>query len=76
LIDVNASAQGNETDTDVTMGDMYNEFDQIRKKSMIREFESCVVSRQYAFEIPGIPLESDYLKVVYPFTGIFSIFKC
>jgi DNA polymerase alpha subunit A len=26
------------------------------------------VSRKYAFELPGIPAESDYLKVLYPFS--------
>ena len=58
-----------ETDRDVTMGDVYQEFDKLRKSLNIREFGSCSVSRQYAFELSGIPQESEYLKVVYPFAG-------
>jgi DNA polymerase alpha subunit A len=50
------------------MADVYAEFDEIRRRSNIKEFESCSVDRQYAFEIAGIPLESEYLKVAYPFT--------
>ena len=59
----------NETDREVSISDVYQEIDALRKKHDIKEFDSCCVSRKYAFEIPGIPSESDYLKVVYPFDG-------
>ena len=60
---------GEKTDIEVTMGDVYTEFDQMRKRLDIREFDSCVVNRKYAFEKAGIPLESEYLKVAYSFNG-------
>jgi DNA polymerase alpha subunit A len=52
----------------VTIADVYNEFDIIRKNYNIKEFLSKQVQRKYAFELPNIPQESDYLKVVYPFS--------
>ena len=50
------------------MGEVYQEFDAIRKKNHIKEFRSKPVSRKYAFELPSIPAESDYLKVLYQFS--------
>lgn len=60
----------NETDREVSISDVYQEIDALRKAHDIKEFDSCCVSRKYAFEIPGIPSESDYLKVVYSFDGM------
>ncbi|KAJ3293855.1 DNA-directed DNA polymerase alpha catalytic subunit pol1, partial [Borealophlyctis nickersoniae] len=59
---------GNETDQPVEMGDVYNEFNTLRQKFKISTFQSVPTSRKYAFEVPGVPAESDYLKVVYPFS--------
>ncbi|KAI8907620.1 DNA polymerase family B-domain-containing protein [Powellomyces hirtus] len=61
-------AGGHPTDIDVEMSDVYKEFDTLRRKHGIREYASATVSRSYAFEIPGIPAESDYQKVVYPYS--------
>jgi hypothetical protein len=61
---------GAETDQAVTMGDVYQEVDTIRKKHNISQFMSKSVSRKYAFELGTIPAESDYLKVLYPFNGL------
>ncbi|KAJ3315983.1 DNA polymerase alpha catalytic subunit [Boothiomyces sp. JEL0838] len=58
----------NETDYPVTLQDVYKEFDEIRKSYGISEFASKMVTRKYAFELPGIPAESDYLKVLYSFS--------
>ena len=58
------------------MADVYKEFDALRKKHGIRQFDSCCVSRQYAFEVAGIPLESEYLKVAYSFTGKVFTWVC
>ena len=35
----------------------------------IAKWASKSVVRKYAFELPGVPAEASYLKVVYPFTG-------
>ncbi|KAJ3052467.1 DNA-directed DNA polymerase alpha catalytic subunit pol1 [Rhizophlyctis rosea] len=59
---------GHETDVEVTMGDVHKEWNELRRKYRIGEFKSVTASRKYAFEIPGIPAESEYLKVLYPFT--------
>ena len=50
------------------MADVYNEFDALRKSRKISGFASKTVSRKYAFELPDIPAESDYLKVLYSFS--------
>lgn len=57
-----------ETDEDVSCKDVYREFDQVRKKYKVISFKSKIVSRKYAFELPGVPIESDYLKVTYPYS--------
>ena len=54
-------------EVDIKMPDVYEEFDQIRRKHGIRNFGCKFVKRNYAFEVPGVPAESDYLKVVYGF---------
>ncbi|KAI8826187.1 DNA polymerase family B-domain-containing protein [Fimicolochytrium jonesii] len=59
---------GHETDINVTIPEVYREFDALRRQHHIKEFASAKVSRAYAFEVPDIPAESDYLKVVYPFS--------
>ncbi|KAH6570971.1 hypothetical protein BASA60_007400 [Batrachochytrium salamandrivorans] len=61
-------ATGTPTDIVVTMSDVYDEFDVIRQRHQISEFLSRPVTRKYAFEMPNIPSESEYLKVVYPFS--------
>ncbi|ORY28383.1 hypothetical protein BCR33DRAFT_667040 [Rhizoclosmatium globosum] len=58
---------GQDTDIDVSMADVYEEFDNVRSKFGVKEHKSRPVSRKYAFELPGIPVESDYLKVAYSY---------
>ncbi|KAI9346208.1 hypothetical protein BDR26DRAFT_956003, partial [Obelidium mucronatum] len=58
---------GVDTDIDVTMQDLNEEFDTVRAKFGVKEHMARPVSRKYAFELPGIPVESDYLKVVYSY---------
>ncbi|KAJ3161309.1 DNA-directed DNA polymerase alpha catalytic subunit pol1 [Geranomyces michiganensis] len=61
-------ADGLPTDKEVTMTDVFTEFDELRRKHRVTEFASAKVSRNYAFELPGVPAEAEYLKVVYPFS--------
>ncbi|KAJ3091647.1 DNA-directed DNA polymerase alpha catalytic subunit pol1 [Quaeritorhiza haematococci] len=58
---------GAETDVDVEIQDVYAEFDKLRPKYKIKDFLSKPATRKYAFEVPGIPEEENYLKVVYGF---------
>ena len=59
----------NETEIDVTMEDVSNEMNDFFKKKF-RDFQHFTkpVNRKYGFELPGIPPETQYLKVTYPFT--------
>jgi DNA polymerase alpha subunit A len=59
---------GNETEQKVGMEDVYEELEEIRKKSTKISFWKCKkVVRKYAFEEPDVPAEADYLKVIYSF---------
>lgn len=59
----------NLTDKEVTIADVYEEFDErISKELKLTSFNSRRVFKSFAFTVPGIdiPLESEYLEVVYP----------
>ncbi|KAJ9591406.1 hypothetical protein L9F63_002012 [Diploptera punctata] len=58
-----------ETDEDVKMMDVYQEFnDKVAVKYKIMNFKSRKIERNYAFSIPGVPVTSEYLEVLYPAT--------
>jgi DNA polymerase alpha subunit A len=46
---------------------VYEEFGQIAEKHKITEWMGKQVDRKYAFELPGVPQEASYLKVLYSF---------
>ncbi|XP_037549936.1 DNA polymerase alpha catalytic subunit-like [Nematolebias whitei] len=56
---------GEVSDTPVSMMDVYQEFDQLSEKFRIMKFKSKKVERNYAFEIPDVPSQCDYLEVRY-----------
>ena len=58
---------GRDTGGEVEFGDVYQEVDEImtRYKVSMHKIKDC--SRKYAFELPGIPKEADYLKLLYPY---------
>ncbi|KAI1317643.1 DNA-directed DNA polymerase alpha catalytic subunit pol1 [Mortierella claussenii] len=60
--------QGQETDIEVDMADVYTEFDTIRQKHKIPSWLSKAVERKYAFDLPGIPSSTEYLKVAYKYS--------
>ena len=55
--------------TDMVPGEdeVYDEFDAIRSKHGIQSWLGKWVTRKYAFELPGVPAEGEYLKVKYGF---------
>ncbi|KAL4797109.1 DNA polymerase family B-domain-containing protein [Aspergillus venezuelensis] len=59
--------QGRTTDEEVDMEDVYHEVDQMmsRLKVGMHKIKEC--TRKYAFEMPGIPKETEYLKLLYPY---------
>uniref|UniRef100_A0A0C9QYY0 DNA polymerase n=1 Tax=Fopius arisanus TaxID=64838 RepID=A0A0C9QYY0_9HYME len=48
-----------------TMMNVYGEFNEYASRQKITEFRSQTVKKNYAFEIEGIPVESEYLEVRY-----------
>ncbi|KAI0382967.1 hypothetical protein F5Y04DRAFT_36337 [Hypomontagnella monticulosa] len=59
---------GQDTSEEVEMMDVYSEVDEIMTKMKVdmHKIKSC--TRKYAFELPGIPKEGQYLKLLYPYT--------
>ncbi|XP_078147531.1 DNA polymerase alpha catalytic subunit isoform X1 [Centroberyx gerrardi] len=56
---------GQVSDTPVGMMDVYQEFNELSEKFKIMKFKSKKVDRNYAFEIPDVPTQSEYLEVRY-----------
>ncbi|XP_075981647.1 DNA polymerase alpha catalytic subunit [Anticarsia gemmatalis] len=54
------------TDQEVTMMDMYEEFNSsVASELGLKEFKSRKVTKNYCFNLPDIPAQSDYLEVRY-----------
>ncbi|CAM4722751.1 unnamed protein product [Leuciscus chuanchicus] len=58
-------ATGEQTNSAVGMMDVYQEFNSLSEKFKIMKFKSKPVTKNYAFEIPDIPSQSEYLEVKY-----------
>ncbi|KAF6814373.1 DNA polymerase alpha catalytic [Colletotrichum sojae] len=61
-------ASGEDTGEEVEMADVYSEVDAIMTKMNIGMYKIKPCTRKYAFELPGIPKEAQYLKCLYPYT--------
>lgn len=61
---------GEETGEDIDMGDVYNEVDEIMTKMNVGMYKIKKCERKYAFELPDIPKEADYMKLLYPYTSM------
>ncbi|XP_027861334.1 DNA polymerase alpha catalytic subunit isoform X1 [Xiphophorus couchianus] len=53
------------SDQPVGMMDVYQEFNELSEKFKIMKFKSKKVEKSYAFEIPDVPSQCDYLEVRY-----------
>lgn len=60
-------SEDDESDYGPTLDDVYDDFDEVRQEAGITSWASKEVTRKYAFELPGVPAETRYLKVVYGF---------
>ena len=58
---------GRGTSTEVEMGDVYQEVDEVMTRLRVGMHKIKPCSRKYAFELPDIPKEADYLKLMYPY---------
>ena len=55
------------TSEEVEMADVYQEVDELMSKLRVNMHKIKPCSRKYAFELPDIPREADYLKLMYPY---------
>jgi hypothetical protein len=67
--DKKLAPSGAVTDEDVGLVDVYEEVSAAMDAARIPKWASKGVVRRYAFELPGVPAEATYLKVVYPYAG-------
>lgn len=58
---------GRETEEEVEMSHVYEEVDGLMSKFKVSMHKIKPCSRKYAFELPEIPKEADYLKLLYPY---------
>lgn len=56
---------GEASQTPVGMMDVYQEFNELSEKFKIMKFKSKKVEKNYAFEIPDVPTQCEYLEVRY-----------
>ncbi|KAI0146036.1 hypothetical protein F4776DRAFT_609118 [Hypoxylon sp. NC0597] len=59
---------GEDTSEEVEMMDVYSEVDEIMTKMKVNMHKIKSCTRKYAFELPDIPKEGQYLKLLYPYT--------
>ncbi|KAL8830656.1 MAG: hypothetical protein Q9191_001312 [Dirinaria sp. TL-2023a] len=58
---------GRDSSTEVEMSDVYQEVDEVMSKLRVGMHKIKPCSRRYAFELPEVPKEADYLKLMYPY---------
>lgn len=61
---------GEDTSEEVSMMDVYVELDNIMTKMKVDMHKIKPCTRKYAFELPDIPKEGQYLKLLYPYTSM------
>jgi DNA polymerase alpha subunit A len=58
---------GRETSEEVEMGDVYEEVNSLMDRFKVSMHKTKPCTRKYAFELPGVPKEAEYLKLLYPY---------
>jgi DNA polymerase alpha subunit A len=58
---------GKDTSDQIEMSDVYEEVDEIMTKLRVGMHKIKPCSRKYAFELPDVPKEAEYLKLMYPY---------
>ena len=61
---------GRDTAEEVEMKDVYEEVDELMSKLRVSMHKIKPCSRKYAFELPDVPKEADYLKLLYPYDNV------
>lgn len=60
-------ADGNDTEEPVTLKAVQEEIAEVMGRMRVKKYNVKRVVRKYAFEVPDVPVESDYMKVTYGF---------
>lgn len=55
------------------MKDVYEEVDELMTKLRVDMHKIKPCSRKYAFELPDVPKEADYLKLLYPYDSEYQL---
>ncbi|KAF1983689.1 DNA polymeras-like protein alpha catalytic subunit [Aulographum hederae CBS 113979] len=63
----NRQRHGRDTDEEIAMGDVFEEVGGLLSKLRVDSHKAKTCTRKYAFELPDIPKEAEYLKVLYPY---------
>ncbi|KAI9824324.1 MAG: hypothetical protein M1819_000884 [Sarea resinae] len=63
----NRRRHGRETSEEVEMSDVYEEVDDLMSKLRVQMHKIKPCQRKYAFELPDVPKEAEYLKLLYPY---------
>lgn len=58
---------GRDTDEEIDFSHVYQEVDQLMSRQKVTMHKIKPSTRKYAFELPGIPKEAEYLKLLYPY---------
>jgi DNA polymerase alpha subunit A len=64
---IHKQKNGCDTDEEVGMGDVYDEVAELMSKLGVNTHKIKPATRRYAFELPDIPKEAEYLKLLYPY---------
>ncbi|TVY92235.1 DNA polymerase alpha catalytic subunit [Lachnellula willkommii] len=59
---------GRDTSEEIDMKDVYEEVDELMGKMKVGMHKIKPCTRKYAFELPDIPKEGEYLKLLYPYS--------
>ncbi|KAI5460009.1 putative DNA polymerase alpha catalytic subunit [Mariannaea sp. PMI_226] len=59
---------GEETGEEVEMMNVYDEVDDLMTKMNVGMYKIKACTRKYAFELPDVPKEAQYMKLLYPYT--------
>ena len=62
--------QGRDTTDEVDMKDVYEEVDELMGKLRVGMHKIKPCTRKYAFELPDVPKEGEYLKLLYPYSSM------
>lgn len=64
----NRVRHGEDMGEEVEMMNVYDEIDEMMTKMKVGMYKIKACTRKYAFELPGVPKEAQYMKLLYPYT--------